>query len=243
MVTCDSPVGSGKTTSVMAHLLRAAAAKKLRRVFVVLPFTNIIDQSVEVYRKALVSSDEAADDVVAAHHHRSEFDEPAARQYSFLWHAPIVVTTAVQFFETLAARHPSSVRKLHQVPGSAIFIDEAHTALPAHLWSQAWKWLCELQRDWNCHIAIGSGSLHRFWELRDFVDPPTSLPPIVTQDVRERSSQQEHRRVSYRRREELLDLDGLTKFVKNLTGPRLLIIQHTVQSGSHRPAPCETIRR
>jgi len=231
VVTCDSPVGSGKTTAVMAHLLKAAVAKSLRRVFVVLPFTNIIDQSVDVYRKALVEENEAMTDVVVAHHHKAEFDDPAARQYSFLWHGPIVVTTAVQFFETLAARSPSSLRKLHQVPGSAIFIDEAHTALTAHLWPQAWKWLQELQRDWNCHVVLGSGSLHRFWELPDFVDPPIRLPAIVSDDVRETSSEQERRRVTYRSRPEPLDLDGLTGFLQKLDAPRLLIV-NTVQSAA-----------
>jgi CRISPR-associated endonuclease/helicase Cas3 len=179
LLACDSPVGSGKTTAVMAHLLKAAAAKGLRRVFVVLPFTNIIDQSVDVYRRSLVQPGEALNEVVVAHHHKAEFDEPAARQYSFLWHAPIVVTTAVQFFETLAARSPAALRKLHQVPGSAIFIDEAHAALPVHLWPQAWLWLRELECDWNCHIVLGSGSLNRFWELRDFADPPTKLPQLI----------------------------------------------------------------
>jgi CRISPR-associated endonuclease/helicase Cas3 len=231
MLACDSPVGSGKTTAIMAHLLKAAAAKKLRRVFVVLPFTNIIDQSVAVYRKALVHIDEAADDIVVAHHHRAEFDDPVARQYSFLWHAPVVVTTAVQFFETLAARCPASVRKLHQVAGSAIFIDEAHTALPAQLWPQAWKWLRELERDWNCHIVLGSGSLHRFWELPDFVDPPTMLPPLVPDAVRDSSADHERRRVKYRSRSESLDLEGLAKFVKKTEGPRLLIV-NTVQSAA-----------
>ncbi len=231
LVACDSPVGSGKTTAIMAHLLKAAVAKKLRRVFVVLPFTNIIDQSVDVYRRAMVSAGETADDVVVAHHHKAEFDDPAARQYSFLWHAPVVVTTAVQFFETLAARSPASIRKLHQVPGSAIFIDEAHAALPAHLWPQAWKWLLELKQDWNCHIVLGSGSLHRFWELREFVDPPTSLPQIVAPEVRASSAAQEDDRVTYRTREEALDLEGLAKFVKKVEGPRLLIV-NTVQSAA-----------
>ena len=231
LLACDSPVGSGKTTAIMAHLLKAASAKKLRRVFVVLPFTNIIDQSVAVYRKALVHFDEAPNDIVVAHHHRAEFDDPVARQYSFLWHAPIVVTTAVQFFETLAARRPVSVRKLHQVAGSAIFIDEAHTALPAHLWPQAWKWLRELEREWNCHIVLGSGSLHRFWELPDFVDPPTTLPPLVPDTVRESSADHERRRVKYRSHSESLDLEGIAKFVKKTDGPRLLIV-NTVQSAA-----------
>ncbi len=231
LLSCDSPVGSGKTTAIMAHLLKAAVAKRLRRVFVVLPFTNIIDQSVAVYRKALVHTDEAADDIVVAHHHRAEFDDPVTRQYSFLWHAPIVVTTAVQFFETLAARCPASVRKLHQVAGSAIFIDEAHTALPAHLWPQAWKWLRELEREWSCHIVLGSGSLHRFWELPDFVDPPATLPPLVPDAVRDSSVDHEHRRVKFRSRSETLDLEGLAKFVKKTEGPRLLIV-NTVQSAA-----------
>jgi CRISPR-associated endonuclease/helicase Cas3 len=231
MAACDSPVGSGKTTAVMAHLLRAAAAKKLRRVFVVLPFTNIIDQSVEVYRKSLVLSEETAEDVVVAHHHKTEFDDLAARQYSFLWHAPIVVTTAVQFFETLAARSPSSVRKLHQVAGSAIFIDEAHAALPAHLWPQAWLWLRELERDWNCHIVLGSGSLQHFWEHEEFVNPKTTLPQIVTTKVRDNSAEHERRRVKYRSQSDPLDLSGLAEFVKKTDGPRLLIV-NTVQSAA-----------
>jgi CRISPR-associated endonuclease/helicase Cas3 len=231
LLECDSPVGSGKTTAVMSHLLKAGAAKGLRRVFVVLPFTNIIDQSVEVYRKSVVMTNEAEDEVVVAHHHKAEFDEPAARQYSFLWHAPIVVTTAVQFFETLAARNPASLRKLHQLPGSAIFIDEAHAALPVHLWPQAWLWLRELERDWNCHIVLGSGSLQRFWEHEEFVTPPVKVPQVIMTDVRESSADHERRRVKYRSRSESLGLEGLAEFVKNVEGPRLLIV-NTVQSAA-----------
>ena len=40
------------------------------------------------------------------------------------------MTTAVQFFETLGANHPAQLRKLHELPGSAIFLDEAHAAIP-----------------------------------------------------------------------------------------------------------------
>jgi len=47
---CDSPVGTGKTTAIMAHLLQAAIQKKLRHIIIVLPFTNIITQSVKIYK-------------------------------------------------------------------------------------------------------------------------------------------------------------------------------------------------
>jgi hypothetical protein len=50
---CDSPVGSGKTTAIMAYLLQAATALNLRHIFVVLPYTNIVRQSTETYRQAL----------------------------------------------------------------------------------------------------------------------------------------------------------------------------------------------
>jgi CRISPR-associated endonuclease/helicase Cas3 len=231
MLACDSPVGSGKTTAIMAHLLKAAEAKELRRVIVVLPFTNIIDQSVDVYRKALVSPDEDACAIVAAHHHKAEFDDPSSRQFAYLWHAPVVVTTAVQFFETLAARNPAALRKLHQVPGSAIFIDESHTALPAQLWPQAWKWLEELEQKWGCHLVFGSGSLNRFWELKEFVDPPAKLPDLVHESVHETSAGVERHRIRYRSHTVPLDLDRLAAFLTDRPAPRLLIV-NTVQSAA-----------
>ena len=131
IVACDSPVGSGKTTAVMAHLLSIANKRGLRRIFVVLPFTNIIRQSAEVYRKALVLPDEKPDDIVAEVHHLADFDDEASREYATKWNAPIVVTTAVAFFETLASARPSAIRRLHELVGSAVFVDEAHAALPA----------------------------------------------------------------------------------------------------------------
>ncbi|NIA11212.1 MAG: CRISPR-associated endonuclease Cas3'', partial [Nitrospiraceae bacterium] len=97
---CDAPVGTGKTTAVMAHLLSVAAAKNLRHIFVVLPYTNIIEQSVDVYRKALVLDGETPEEIVAAHYHQADFSDLNSRQLATLWKAPIIVTSAVQFFET-----------------------------------------------------------------------------------------------------------------------------------------------
>ena len=100
---CDAPVGSGKTTAVMAYLLQVAQKRGLRHIFIVLPYTNIIKQSVEVYREALVLPGERTEDVVAEHHHQADFEDVSLRQLATLWRAPVIVTTAVQFFETLAS--------------------------------------------------------------------------------------------------------------------------------------------
>jgi CRISPR-associated endonuclease/helicase Cas3 len=233
IVSCDAAVGSGKTTAVMAHLLRVAERRKpqLRHIFVVLPYTNIIQQSVDVYRKALVLDGENPTEVVAEVHHRAEFQDPDLREMSVLWDAPITVTTAVQFFETLAANKPARLRKLHELAGSAIFIDEVHAAIPAWLWPQTWLWLKELASDWGCYFVLASGSLAKFWEYRDFVQPPESIPDLLTPEIRSRLAKLEERLIQVRSQSQPLTCSGLSDFVAGKSGPRLVIL-NTVQSAA-----------
>jgi CRISPR-associated endonuclease/helicase Cas3 len=236
IVACDSPVGTGKTTAVMAHLLNVARDRDLRRIFVVLPYTNVIDQSVEVYRQALVLDGEAPDQIVAAHHHRVEFKGENwrdLRQLTQRWDAPVVVTTAVQFFETLAANETTTLRKLHQVAGSAIFVDEVHAAMPAPLWPQMWKWLLELCDNWGCHLVLASGSLARFWELPEFVPPAERVPvsELVRDEIRREAAALETRRIELKTKLERLSLTELADFVLSKPGPRLVIL-NTIQSAA-----------
>jgi CRISPR-associated endonuclease/helicase Cas3 len=236
ILACDSPVGTGKTTAVMAHLLRVAAERRLRRVFVVLPFTNIIDQSVNVYRRALCldgGSMEAMENVVAAHHHRVDFSSYEARCLAARWDSPIVVTTAVQFFETLAARDTASLRKLHQVAGSAIFVDEAHAAVPPALWPQMFRWLRELCEDWGCQLVLASGTLPRFWNRPGFLQEGErcEIPDLIKSEVRADTMAFEEKRVSIRREPEAKSVEGLADFVHHKPGPRLVIF-NTVQSAA-----------
>jgi CRISPR-associated endonuclease/helicase Cas3 len=236
---CDAPVGSGKTTAVMAHLLRVAAERKpeLGHIIVVLPYTNIITQSVETYRKALVLDGERPEEVVAEHHHRADFDDLELRRLATLWKAPIIVTTAVQFFETIGSHHPARLRKLHELPGSAVFVDETHAAIPSQLWPQMWRWLETWTRDWGGHLVLASGSLPRFWELDEYKDvirgngetPMPGVPDLVTDhSLRDDLKQTEERRIRYRRRPEdsdALDCQSLVEFVvSKKPGPRLLIV-------------------
>jgi len=242
--SCDAAVGSGKTTAVMAHLLRVAAERKppLRHIFVVLPYTNIITQAVEVYRKALVLDGERPEDVVAEHHHQADFADIELRQLATLWKAPIIVTTAVQFFETIASHHPARLRKLHELPGSAVFVDEAHAAIPSHLWPQMWRWLDTWIREWGGHLVLASGSLPRFWKLDEYREmictgsprPIAEVPDLVPQQLREELHKAEGHRIHYARRpkdETALDCEGLIDFVMHKPGPRLLIV-NTVQTAA-----------
>jgi len=231
LYACDSPVGTGKTTAVMAHLLKTAIDKKLRHIIVVLPYTNIIKQSVDTYRKALVLNGEKSDEVVSEHHHQSDFNTLETRQLATLWKTPIIVTTAVQFFETIASNHPSKLRKLHELPGSGIFIDEIHSSIPNHLWPQTWKWMKEFSEKWSCYFVLASGSLPRFWELKHMIESPEKIPELVPQKLREEALNQEEKRITPTAYPKVLSADELVHLIISKPGPRL-VIMNTVQSAA-----------
>jgi CRISPR-associated endonuclease/helicase Cas3 len=244
--SCDAPVGSGKTTAVMAHLLRVAEERGLRHVIVVLPYTNIIRQSVEVYRKALTLPGEDPREVVAEHHHLADFGSADLRHLTTLWKAPVIVTTAVQFFETLASYHPARLRKLHELPGSALFVDEVHAAVPTALWGQIWRWFHDWTDQWGGYAVLASGSLPRFWEIGELARrieqasdtsatrvrpyPAPDAPELLPEDLRRELARGERQRIRYVALKPVT-LDELLTKVQAEPGPRLVIL-NTVHSAA-----------
>lgn len=231
---CGSPVGSGKTTAVMAHLLEQACKRNARRIFVVLPYTSIIRQSVDIYRKALVLPGETPEDVVAELHSRADFEDIETRYLTALWRAPIVVTTAVAFFETLSSHNPAALRRLHELPGSLIFADEAHSALPLRLLPLAWHWMNVLADEWSCYWVLASGSLVRYWELQPLSGlsmPRPEIAELVRPDLQRELSRYESNRITFRWREKPIGRKELAEWVQEALGPRLLIL-NTVQSAA-----------
>lgn len=225
MAACEGPVGLGKTTAVTAYLIRRARDDGLRRLIVVAPYTNILKQTAKRLREALVLPGEREEEVVVEHHHRADFDNRSDRDLAVLWRAPVILTTAVSFFETLAACDPASLRKLHEVPGSAIFLDEAHAALSARLWPQNWRWLRELSEQWRCRLVFASGSLSRFWEDGDIVGEPVILPELLPKDQEGEVLAAERHRVRY----------------VPLVGGRVVTLSELIGQVDHAPGPCLVI--
>ncbi|WP_148713838.1 CRISPR-associated helicase Cas3' [Chitinolyticbacter meiyuanensis] len=155
------PTGGGKTLASLAFALDHAIAHGLRRVIFVIPFTSIVEQTAAVFRDAFGELGEAA---VLEHH--SAFVEPIRRDDPDYyqsdkklrlamenWDYPIVVTTSVQFFESLYADRPARCRKLHNIAGSVVILDEAQT-LPLKLLRPCVAALDELARNYRSSVVL-----------------------------------------------------------------------------------------
>lgn len=116
------PTGGGKTLSSMAFALEHAKAHGKRRIIYVIPYTSIIEQTADIFRGIF-------GEAVIEHHSNAEADPEQETSQSRLacenWDAPIVVTTNVQFFESLFAAKTSRCRKLHNIVDSIVVLDEA----------------------------------------------------------------------------------------------------------------------
>jgi CRISPR-associated endonuclease/helicase Cas3 len=236
LVSCEGTVGIGKTTALAAWALRKAIATGARRIFIVAPFTAILSQTAMRLRTAVVLPGEDEHRALSEHHHRAEFSSREGRDLAVLWSTPIVLTTAVQFFETLASNHPGALRKLHALPGSVIVIDEAHAALPAPLLQQNWRWMRELGRYWRCTFLFASGSLARYWEDEEIVgeDGVDVLPEIVPPNLASRARDGEKRRVRYKSLGRLSGSDGIAAAIEEHAGKHggSLLVMNTVQNAA-----------
>jgi CRISPR-associated endonuclease/helicase Cas3 len=122
------PTGGGKTLSGMAFALRHAVLHKKQRIIYVIPYTSIIEQTAGIFRAIL-------GDNVVEHHANLDPDkeDTRSRLAAENWDAPVIVTTNVQFFESLFAARTSRCRKLHNIVNSVVVLDEAQLLPPEFL--------------------------------------------------------------------------------------------------------------
>lgn len=122
--------GVGKTVAGLSWGVHHAAVNRLRRVVTAIPYITVTSQTAAAYRRLLGAG--GGDGVLLEHHSRAGWSGTWAKLAAENWDAPVVVTTTVRLFETLFARRPAAVRRLHRLAGSVIILDEAHT-LPVRL--------------------------------------------------------------------------------------------------------------
>jgi CRISPR-associated endonuclease/helicase Cas3 len=181
------PTGGGKTLASMAFALAHAKAHRLRRVIVVIPYLSIIEQNAAEYRRIF------GEEVVLENHSgvrpkddMKEEEESRLELVSENWDAPVIVTTSVQFLESLFASSPSKCRKLHRIPRSVVIFDEVQT-LPAHLLKPTFNVFRELASNYGASFVFSSATQPAFrkcpampdgfdpHELREIAPEPDDL--------------------------------------------------------------------
>lgn len=143
------PTGGGKTLSSLSFALNHARLHGLERVIYVIPYTSIIDQTAREFRAIF------GEYAVVEHHSNlvEENDSDSNRFASENWDARLIITTNVQFFESLFACKNKKCRKLHNMAHSVVVFDEVQT-LPASLLKPCLYAMKTLQRDFGCSLVL-----------------------------------------------------------------------------------------
>ena len=143
------PTGGGKTLSSLSFALAHALQHGMQRVIYVIPYTSIIEQTADEFRKVF-----GENSVVEHHCNLTEVNDTDSNRYATEnWDAPLIVTTSVQFFETLFSNKNQRCRKIHNISHSVIVLDEAQT-LPAAYLKPCLYALKSLQRDFGCSMVL-----------------------------------------------------------------------------------------
>lgn len=146
------PTGGGKTLSSMAFALHHARRYGHRRVIYVIPYTSILEQTAGVFR-------EIFGDAVIEHHSNlaPDHDDERSRLAAENWDAPVVVTTNVQFFESLFASRTSRCRKLHNIVRAVVVLDEVQLLPPGFL-EPICQAIASLARDYGVTFVLSTAT-------------------------------------------------------------------------------------
>lgn len=197
--TLTVPTGGGKTVASLAFALAHARAHGLKRVIYVIPYTSIIEQTAETFRNIL------GDESVLEHHSNVQYDiaadgEADGNGLRMLratenWDAPVVVTTAVQFFESLFACKPSQCRKLHSIAGSVVVFDEAQMLPLPYLRPCVWA-ISQLVKHYNVSAVLCTATQPALNPLLDEFLPGAEPVELCPEQI---FSSSVFRRVTFRR--------------------------------------------
>ena len=168
------PTGGGKTLSSLAFAMKHALKHNLERIIYVIPYTSIIEQNAAVFREIL------GKDAVLEHHSNFEPNEEdhRSRLASENWDAPLIVTTNVQFFESLYCCKSSRCRKIHNIAESVVILDEAQM-LPVSLLRPCMEVLRELSSAYRTTVVLCTATQPALSTSKNFKDGLDGVQEII----------------------------------------------------------------
>lgn len=149
------PTGGGKTLSSLRFALEHARLHGKERIYYIIPFTTIIDQNAKEIRDILQRDDlilEHHSNIVADKERRASDDgeddeeHEECRLLTERWNSPIILTTMVQFLNTLYASGTRAARRMHNLVNAVLIFDEIQSVPPncIHLLTGALNFLNRL---------------------------------------------------------------------------------------------------
>lgn len=179
------PTGMGKTLTSMAWALRHAKHNGLKRIIIVLPYISIIDQTARELKKIF------GEEWILEHHssfneeNRSNTDkhedystDQKRKQLACEnWDFPVIVTTTVQFFESLFSNKPSKCRKVHNISESVVIFDEVQT-IPKEVILPTLGMLNDVQAVMNTSFLFCTATQPAY-EKRSGFDGITAITPLI----------------------------------------------------------------
>lgn len=183
LYTLTAPTGSGKTLASVAFAVEHALTQRMQRIIYVIPFTSIIDQTSRKFEQLFGPQMVLPHYAEAPYQLKNEADMDKTDLRRVLaaenWNAPIVVTTAVQFFESLYSNTTSKCRKLHNIANSIIIFDEAQT-LPAPYLRPCVQAIAELVRHYGVTAVLCTATQPELLPLfrKSYENPTLTIPEI-----------------------------------------------------------------
>ena len=154
---CWAPTGFGKTLSSLRFALNQAARLDKRKVFYIIPYTSIIDQTAQIFKEILGEKN------ILEHHCNVQFEESASDALSEhealiqSWDKPIALTTMVQFLNTAFSMKNTNIRRLHALTNSVIIFDEIQS-LPEHCTYPFFQFCAFLYAVCDCTVVLCSAT-------------------------------------------------------------------------------------
>ncbi|MDO4183190.1 MAG: CRISPR-associated helicase Cas3' [Coriobacteriia bacterium] len=177
--TLNVPTGGGKTLSSMAFALRHALANGQKRIIYCIPYTSIVEQTARVYKEIF------GRDAVLEHHSNYALDDypsNSAEEAASVtlsaenWDSSLIVTTNVQFFESLYANKPSKSRRIHNIANSVVVLDEVQS-LPDHLLKPCLAAMEELSAHYSTSFVLCTATQPDYERIWPFGTTVTDIVP------------------------------------------------------------------
>lgn len=172
------PTGGGKTLSSLAFAMKHAIKYGMKRIIYVIPYTSIIEQNAEVFRGIF------GNDIVLEHHSNIEINEDDYKSLLATenWDAPLIVTTNVQFFESLFHNRTSRCRKIHNIANSVVILDEAQL-LPVSLLKPCMEIIRELANSYKTTIILCTATQPALSKTDEFKNGLENIREIISNPI------------------------------------------------------------